>query len=250
MKLNPEILEYKALENSTSILLEDLFMNSTKNIDYVKKINNLGKVSRIILIIMRIVCIIGIIAAIVGGIILLAIFPTNSTAITSKGTASYEMTADTNRLPSSISLYENEDNTNEQFKIFGTEISLIDTISDNDGIKKYTCEAKFNSLNSTLLKYGLAGVCFGGAIYVAFTLVVVIFAGKLAKALETCQSPFEESVTKAMKHFAFSLIPAVLTYITQGSINLTMVLIVIAVIIFSYIFSYGAKLQQESDETL
>lgn len=225
-------------------------MNSTKNIDYVKKINKLGKVSRIILMIMRIACIIAIIATIVGGIIVLNIFPTGSTAITSNGNASFEIVVDTNRLPSSISFFEDEDITNESIKLFGTKFTVKDNIADNDGIQTYTMEAELDSPNSTLLKYGAAVACFGAAIYVAFTLVVVIFAGKLAKALETCQSPFEESVTKAMKHFAFSLIPVVLMYITQGSINLTMVLIVLAVIIFSYIFSYGAKLQQESDETL
>lgn len=225
-------------------------MNSTKNIDYVKRINNLGKVSKIILIIMRIACIVAIVLTIVGGIIVLNTFPTGSTAITSNGTASYEMTADTNRLPSSISFFENEDITNESFKLFGTKFTLKDNITDNDGIKTYTLNAEFDSPNSTLFKYGIAGVCFGATVYAAFTLIVVIFAGKLAKALEKCQSPFEESVTKAMKHFAFSLIPAGFTFVTNGSINLTMVLIILAVIIFSYIFNYGAKLQQESDETL
>lgn len=225
-------------------------MNSTKNIDYVKKINTLGKVSKIILIIMRIACIVGIVLTIVGGIVVLATFPTGSTAITSNGTASYEMTADTNRLPSSISFFENEDITNESFKLFGTKFTLKDNIAVNDGIKTYTMNAEFDSPNSTLFKYGIVGVCFAATVYAAFTLIVVIFAGKLAKALETCQSPFEESVTKAMKHFAFSLIPAGFTFVTDGSLNLTMVLIILAVIIFSYIFSYGAKLQQESDETL
>lgn len=226
-------------------------MNSTKNIDYVKRINTLGKVSKIILMIMRIVCIIGVIAAIVGGIIVLATVPKNSTAITSNGNAAFELIVDTNKLPSYVSAYsDDEDNTNAKFRVFGTEIAIKDTVTDNDGVEKYTVEAYFDSPNSTLFKYGLAGTCFGAAIYVAFTLVVVIFAGKLAKALEKCQSPFEESVTKAMKHFAFSLIPAGFTFVTDGSLNLTMVLIIIAVIIFSYIFSYGAKLQQESDETL
>ncbi len=225
-------------------------MNSTKNIDYVKRINNLGKVSKIILIIMRIACIVGIVLTIVGGIVVLATFPTGSTAITSNGVASYEMVVDTNRLPSSISFFEDEDITNESFKLFGTKFTLKDNITDNDGIQTYTMNAEFDSPNSTLFKYGIVGVCFAATVYAAFTLIVVIFAGKLAKALETCQSPFEESVTKAMKHFAFSLIPAGFTFVTDGSLNLTMVLIILAVIIFSYIFSYGAKLQQESDETL
>lgn len=228
-------------------------MNSTKNIDYVKKINTLGKVSKIILIIMRIACIVAIVAAIVGGIIVLNTFPTGSTAITSNGNASFEMVVDTNRLPDSVHVNFDDvgkDNSDESFELFGTEISITEIETENDGVVNYTTGVKFDSPNSTLFKYGMAGVCFGAAIYVAFTLIVVIFAGKLAKALETCQSPFEESVTKAMKHFAFSLIPAGFTFVTEGSINLTMVLIVLAVIIFSYIFSYGAKLQQESDETL
>lgn len=226
-------------------------MNSTKNIDYVKRINTLGKVSKIILMIMRIVCIIGVIAAIVGGIIVLAVFPTGSTAITSNGNASFEMVVDTNRLPSSISFFEDEDITNESFKLFGTKFTLKDNITDNDGIQIYTMNAEFDSPNSTLLKYGAVGVCFAAAIYVAFTLIVVVFAGKLAKALEKCQSPFEESVTKAMKHFALSLlIPLAFMIAEYGILNLSVFLAIIAVIIFSYIFSYGAKLQQESDETL
>ena len=99
-------------------------MNSTKNIDYVKRINTLGKVSKIILIIMRIVCIVAIVATIVSGIIVLAVFPTGSTAITSNGNASFEMVVDTNRLPSSISFFEDEDITNESFKLFGTKFML------------------------------------------------------------------------------------------------------------------------------
>ncbi len=225
-------------------------MNSTKNIDYVKKINNLGKVSKIILIIMRIACIVGIVVTIVSGIFCITVLPSDNTTITSNGNASFEMVVDTNRLSSSISFFEDEDITNESFKLFGTKFTLKDNITDNDGIQTYTMNAEFDSPNSTLFKYGIVGVCFAATVYAAFTLIVVIFAGKLAKALEICQSPFEESVTKAMKHFAFSLIPAGFTFVTDGSLNLTMVLIILAVIIFSYIFSYGAKLQQESDETL
>lgn len=225
-------------------------MNSTKNIDYVKRINNLGKVSKIILIIMRIACIVGIVVTIVSAIFCIAVLPSDNTTITSNGNASFEMVVDTNRLPSSISFFEDEDITNESFKLFGTKFTLKDNITDNDGIQTYTMNAEFDSPNSTIFRYGVAGAGFAAAIYFAFTLIVVIFAGKLAKALEKCQSPFEESVTKAMKHFAFSLIPAGFTFVTDGSLNLTMVLIILAVIIFSYIFSYGAKLQQESDETL
>lgn len=226
-------------------------MNSTKNIDYVKRINTLGKVSKIILIIMRIFCIVGMVVTIVSGIFCIAVLPSDNTAITSNGNASFEMVVDTNRLPSSISFFEDEDITNESFKLFGTKFTLKDNITDNDGIQTYTMNAEFDSPNSTIFRYGVAGACFAAAIYFAFTLIVVIFAGKLAKALEKCQSPFEESVTKAMKHFALSLlIPLAFMIGEKGILNLSVFLAILAVIIFSYIFSYGAKLQQESDETL
>lgn len=226
-------------------------MNSTKNIDYVKRINTLGKVSKIILIIMRIFCIVGMVVTIVSGIFCIAVLPSDNTAITSNGNASFEMVVDTNRLPSSISFFEDEDITNESFKLFGTKFTLKDNITDNDGIQTYTMNAEFDSPNSTIFRYGVAGACFAAAIYFAFTLIVVIFAGKLAKALEKCQSPFEESVTKAMKHFALSLlIPLAFMIGEKGIMNLSVFLAILAVIIFSYIFSYGAKLQQESDETL
>lgn len=230
-------------------------MNSTKNIDYVKRINTLGKVSKIILIIMRIFCIVGIVVTIVSGIFCIAVLPSDSTAITSKGSASYEFIVDTAKLPSYVEIESGvdigEDNLDTEFEFLGTEFSIKDIESEDDGIEKYTFDAHYNAKNSTLFKYGVAGVCFAAALYIVFTLIVVIFAGKLAKALEKCQSPFEESVTKAMKHFALSLIiPFVFMIAENGILNLSLILAILAVIIFSYIFSYGAKLQQESDETL
>ncbi len=230
-------------------------MNSTKNIDYVKRINTLGKVSKIILIIMRIICIVGIVAMIVGGIFCIAVLPSDSTAITANGSASYEFIVDTAKLPSSVEVESDvdigEDNKDTEFEFWGTEFSIKEIASEDDGIEKYTFDAHFNAPNSTIFRYGVAGACFAAAIYFAFTLIVVIFAGKLAKALEKCQSPFEESVTKAMKHFALSLlIPLAFMIGEKGILNLSVFLAILAVIIFSYIFSYGAKLQQESDETL
>ena len=167
-------------------------------------------------------------------------------------------------------LYElcNENSADELFVLFMKELDIdvqsnryqtyyvmmrhyLQALIEDNLIEKYTFDAHYNAQNSTLFKYGVAGVCFAAALYIVFTLIVVIFAGKLAKALEKCQSPFEESVTKAMKHFAFSLlIPLAFMIAENGILNLSVFLAILAVIIFSYIFSYGAKLQQESDETL
>ncbi len=220
------------------------------NIDYVKKINTLGKVSRIILVIMRCLCMVAIIATIVGGIIIMTVLPKESRAITADGVTSFEIVVDESLMPEGVVSEISEDNEDVALELLGATLSFKDAVTENGSIKKYTMNADLNAPDSTLIVYGFAGICFGMALITAFGLIVVIFAGKLAKALETCESPFEEKVTRAMKHFGFSLIPTMALFITEQSINLTFILVVIAVIIFSYIFSYGAKLQQESDETL
>lgn len=97
------------------------------------------------------------------------------------------------------------------------------------------------------------------------TMVSLFFAGFLCKAIERCDSPFDENVIVKMRNFAFSLIPwVILSSITNSlisslmagnfgmnvSIDLSMLIIVLVILALTYIFKYGAVLQQESDETL
>ncbi|MDE6087635.1 MAG: hypothetical protein K2G25_04550, partial [Oscillospiraceae bacterium] len=65
-----------------------------------------------------------------------------------------------------------------------------------------------------------------------------------------CETPFEENVLKTMKNFGFALIPTGLVCLSDGGISLTAIVLIIAIIIFTYIFKYGAELQKESDETV
>ncbi len=222
------------------------------NINYVQKINNLGKVCRIILVIIRIIFCIAIIGCLIGGILLMTV--TKNDAITANGTASYQVIVDNNKLPNYIDsgLEENKDTENATFKFFDSEITINDNYTENEGVETYDVDLSFDVKNSGQFKtFGII-ICFSGAVMLALGLIAVIFGGKLASALEKCSSPFEENVLKAMKRFAFSIIPvSVFTIMATGSVSLiTIGIIVLAVIIFSYIFSYGAKLQQESDETL
>ena len=81
--------------------------------------------------------------------------------------------------------------------------------------------------------------------------IIVIFGKKLAKALATCDSPFEDNVLKKMKSFGFSLIPWALYKLIVGNLGgITTVIFVLIVLLFISVFNYGAKLQRESDETL
>jgi hypothetical protein len=92
---------------------------------------------------------------------------------------------------------------------------------------------------------------FGMAVFCTLVLIALIFGQKLAKALSVCDSPFEEKVIKAMMNFGKSLIPmAVFFVLLYGLSGVGTALAVLVVILFIQIFKYGAKLQQESDETL
>ena len=219
-----------------------------KNNNYIGKINTLGKVGRILLIFLRIACIMGIVCFVVAAVGINTI--PKDDVITSKGTISYETVIDNNRLPDHVSSgLEDTENTEETIDFLGTILSVKENLVTDNGIEDYTFSMSFDAKNTRamILSYTIAMIC--GALFLGLTLIVVIFGGKLASALEKCSSPFEESVTKSMKKFAFSLIPIAAVYCGQQA-SLSMIVIVIAMIAIAYIFSYGAELQKESDETL
>lgn len=210
----------------------------------VRKINTIGKVSRILIIICKVAVLIAAIALLVGSILSLAI-PNDSIRIS--GSASAEIAIDTG---TNIDRIVKIDESDFDSKIFGANLKWI--LKDNDvtdGERIFTLDAAANNIHSSHIKYSIATVCFLGAIYFAMFFVILCFAHKFAKSLEECNSPFEENVIKCMRNFGISLIPWVIfAFITSGS--LIMALIVFVILLLISIFKYGAQLQQESDETL
>lgn len=221
-----------------------------KNNNYIGKINTLGKAGRILLIFLRIACVMGIVCFVIAAVGINTI--PKDDVITSKGTISYETIVDNNRLPDHVSSgLEDTENTEETIDFLGTILSVKENLVTDNGIEDYTFSMSFDAKNTSamILSFTIAMIC--GALFLGLTLIVVIFGGKLASALEKCSSPFEESVTKSMKKFAFSLIPIATVYCIIGQqASLSMIVIVLAMIAIAYIFSYGAELQKESDETL
>lgn len=218
----------------------------------IKKINTLGKVSRILLIFMRIALIIGIVGCLIVLIAFLAL--PKSDVITADGNVSAQIKVDCEQIPPFFSddIIDIDENDID-FDFAGTGIKWLveEKMVDNDLI--YDIQGKFDVDNSSVIIWGTAGTMAVTAVMCAIMLVVVIFGGKLAKALEVCNSPFEEDVLKSMKKFAFSLIPVgVFEIIWNGvsGVSLTEAFIVIVIIMFVFIFNYGAELQKESDETV
>lgn len=111
----------------------------------------------------------------------------------------------------------------------------------------------------------LAWALVGAMVNLILLLISIIFAGRLAKAFRDCESPFEDSVIRRMKQFAYSLIPwavasSVIGNLLQSiwtasprfgfSLDFGVIIAVLVILALAYIFQYGAVLQQESDETL
>ena len=219
----------------------------------IKKINILGKVSRIILIIFRICLIIGIVACLITAIAFFTL--PKSDVVTANGTVSAQIKIDCNQIPSIIFSddFIDLDENDIDFDVFGTGIKWLVEKNKVDNNWIYDIEGKLDIDNSHFIIMKVIGTMALGAILSIVMLIVVIFGGKLAKALETCNSPFEENVLKAMKRFAFSFIPiAALEVIWNGksTSSITTVFIVIVILMLTFIFNYGAQLQQESDETI
>ncbi len=96
------------------------------------------------------------------------------------------------------------------------------------------------------------------AIWVSLT-----FARKFFCGLKECETPFSENIIITLRKLTFSMIPWVILYpLTESfakflfadnleiGINLDALMVVLVLFALTYIFKYGALLQQESDETL
>lgn len=212
----------------------------------VKKINTLGKVSKIILIIVQVLIIIAFVACLVGSIIVLAI-PNDSIRINGQGTLN--ISVDSALIEKGMVSLE-ESNVKLTYK--GIDLRFTGTEKDSrNGETTYVFEASALNLTAREFKTVSALSCFAAALILACFYVVSVFGKKFAKALEKCDSPFEENVIKAMKAFGISMIPWAAVNFLIGRIDgLVVVLMVLIVLLFISIFKYGARLQQESDETL
>lgn len=219
----------------------------------VKKINTVGKVSRIVLTVFKVFVIIGIVGSLVGvvlGIIGAATVPED--AFKADISVNGSITVDGHNVSSFLSpAIVDLEKTDISFSLKNFDVKLLIDEFKDGSISGYTIDGSAYLIDSTWVMLGIVGVCAVSAIGCAVMLVVIIFGIRLAKALETCDSPFEEKVLKAMKGFAFSLIPiGVIVFWVNGVLGLTTAFIVAAIILFVYIFKYGAELQQESDETV
>lgn len=227
----------------------------------------MGKVGSIIITIAKVIGMIGL-AGCLAGTILVGIMPKDLLTISAQGSGTIEVNLDA--IGASIS-EEDMEKINSSDGLEDGSVKL--DVSGNGVAYNFTeMYAEGNSIflsetqsTDSVSVHDFVYALIIATITMAMSVVSLFFAGFLCKAFKTCRSPFEENVIKKMQQFAYSLLPWVIlssisksmvNSLTSGSldvnvtIDLTMVLIVLVILALSYIFKYGAVLQQESDETL
>ena len=222
--------------NGTNTVLKD------KNI---RKINGLGKASRILLSIAFVIITVSIVVCIVLGIYFMTL-PDDAVNVNAdlggKITVSSEV-------PENLIKVEEED-----VDIGKGENHLVYKVTETkaeDGSRVYDISLGLDKMAGIGFKFLCAGLMALAAVSMAFIAVIVIFGKRFAKALEKCDSPFEENVIKKMKAFGISMIPWAVFKLIIGTIGgITTAIFVLVVLLFIAVFNYGAKLQKESDETL
>lgn len=229
----------------------------------IKKINTMGKVGTIVALVAKIFVIVLLSLSVIGFVGVL-VLPSNLCTVKIDGRAKVgidlshfgvEMNDEVNK--------EITENVNENVDITyaGNHFS-VDNVQTNDKGFNFDAGATLSEFNIKDVAWVLAGAI----IYLILLLISTIYAGRLAKSFRSCQSPFEETVIKRMKQFAYSLIPwavssSVIGAIQQRiwiassknialSLDISMVIVVLVILALAYIFQYGAVLQKESDETL
>lgn len=212
----------------------------------VVKINKLGKISRILINIVMVVTMITMVCLPILMIVTLTI-PDDGVKI--NGEASINIMVDRDSVPDNVIKI---DESNFDSKIFGTALKWI--AKDNgvvNGEQLFTIEGGVNDFTGKQLKPIVVLACAGGEIILICLYIALIFAKKLAKALEMCSSPFEDDVLKRMKPFGIAFaVWGCAVLVINGVSGLLAASAVIIVLLFISIFKYGAQLQQQADDTV
>lgn len=226
----------------------------------IRKINKMGHAGQVIANICKVLVIIGAVFVLLGACILLAM---PEGAVTASPAGTVDLTVDVGALGQHISDKQREDLLNDatgfgQF-VDGDPFTSVEVEGD---VIRFSGAAEAGTVD--LHKVGVSLLVL--LLFLIAVTVTLFFVASLCKALRYCETPFSEDIVQRIRRVAWSLIPWALLgggnfqspfeMLTDGSIdvfvgiNLETVLLILIIFALSFIFRYGAMLQQESDETL
>lgn len=236
-----------------------------------KNINLVGKVGKIITTIIIVFTILAGIAA-TAGTVVVASLPKESVNIAVTGTA--EITSKNEvfeKLRKFVELEQKGDGAQLNLANDGDDVDVV--LADDDDIltdaQLTETENGFKiDVTDRTMEFSVNRLIYSMIVTllsIVLTAVTLFMILSLMKSLEKCETPFCTEVITSMKRFGFSLIPfVVLRSITESAwsnlfassfdfdfnIDLTVVIGILIVFVLTMIFTYGAELQKQSDETL
>jgi len=230
----------------------------------ISKINKMGSIASIVVLISKILLIIAMVGVLIGTICFIAM-PKGLVTAEFAGDAKFKINTET--IGVELSDKDKQSIHDELISGMNMEVEVdnntyaVQDVEIEDNTILYNAKADILSFDiKNLYKPFIVML-----IHLGITLAVLIFAGRLSNSLKICTTPFEETVIQRMQYFGYSLIPWVLfqTVLENAlesffsgkmqialNLNLSTVLVVLSILCLTYVFKYGAKLQQESDETL
>ena len=209
----------------------------------VEKINKLGKAGRILTKIAQICVMIGAVCTLICGIVI-SFIPNDSFEI--KGRADADLILNIDSDLADVIDFDKKENV----KIEGYDVEFDVSQNEQDGRTVFNFSASdFKKTGKELKRTGILKFA-ELTLYLVCTYIALLFANKLAKCFEKCETPFSDEVIETMKKFGHGLVPVGVASLISGSAGLMTALIIIFIIMLINIFSYGAELQKESDETV
>ena len=234
----------------------------------IGKINNIGRISNVIVWICSILLAIGMVISLIAAVICFRL-PEDTFRAVLNGEMDLSINYENLGLKEEQFVDKDDEQQLERKKTSMEdlgEFSLVmidheyefNEIEQGDGQLLMKAEIEEMELNVR----NVAILCLGAFAEMGLTLIALCFVGTVCRAIRKCESPFEENVVKKIKNLAIVLLPwsilssaitSAMEKWTQGivyvgiSIDLGLILLVVVLV---YIFKYGAVLQQESDETL
>jgi len=238
---------------------------------YKKNINLIGKIGRIVSMILIVLTILASIATL-AGTVFVATLPKEDINVTVNGTADISSEGDLfKKFRKVLSLSQEGDKA--KLGVAGGADGVNIVLADDDNILEgatltETEKGYSVDFNSKTVKLSLGKVIYGlvaTLIYLICITVTLFMLRSLLMSLEKCDTPFTSDVISKIKNFGFSLIPFVVlrsavesawgSMLNTGAdinagLDFTMIIAILVVFMLAMIFSYGAELQKQSDETL
>ena len=224
----------------------------------ILKINKMGHAGQIIANICKVFLIIGVVFALLGACFLMWL---PEGAITASPAGSMDLTVDVGALGYHLTDAQRENllngDTGVDVSINGDSYTAVDVDGD---VIHFTGGGTVDTVD--MHKVGVSMLLLVLSL-IAIT-VTMFFVASLCKALRYCETPFSEDIVTRIRRVAWSLIPWALLGggrnpfegLADGNVDLFLgvdlqtVLLILIIFALSFIFRYGAMLQQESDETL